>query len=71
MVIRMATTISVKESTRDLLQFYGFHGESNDEIVRRLLMEVYPPEFVRELERRYLDEERIPLKEVKARLKLK
>lgn len=67
----MSTTVSVKESTRDLLQFYGFHGESYDDIIRRLLSEVYPREFIRELERRYFEEERTPLKEVKARLKLK
>ena len=67
----MGTTISVKESTRDLLRFYGFHGESYDDIIRRLLQEVYPSEFIKELERRYREEERIPLEKVKARLKLK
>ncbi len=67
----MGTTISVKESTRDLLRFYGFHGESYDDIIRRLLQEVYPSEFIKELERRYREEEHIPLEEVKARLRLK
>lgn len=71
MVIGMSTTVSIDESTRDLLRFYGFHGESYDDIIRRLLSEVYPLEFIRELERRYHEEERVPLKEVKARLKLK
>jgi len=68
---QMGTTISVKESTRDLLRFYGFHGESYDDIIRRLLQEVYPSEFIKELERRYREEEHIPLEEVKARLRLK
>lgn len=67
----MGTTISVDESTRDLLRFYGFHGESYDDIIRRLLSEVYPSEFIRELERRYREEERVPLRKVKARLKSK
>jgi len=67
----MSTTVSVKESTRDLLRFYGFHGESYDDIIRRLITEVYPPEFIEELERRYREEERIPLERVKAGLKLK
>jgi len=67
----MGTTISIKESTRDLLKFYGFHGESYDDIIQRLLQEVYPPEFVKELERRYREEERISIKDVRARLKLK
>lgn len=71
MVMRMATTVSIDESTRDLLRFYGFHGESYDDIIRRLLSEVYPPEFIEEIERRYREEERVPLKEVKARLKPK
>ncbi len=71
MVILMTTTIAVKESTRDLLKFYGSHGESYDDIISHLLLEVYPPEFINELERRYAEEENIPLTEVKARLKLK
>jgi len=68
---RMGTTISIKESTRDLLRFYGFHGESYDDIIQRLLQEVYPPEFIRELERRYREEERISIKDVRARLEPK
>jgi hypothetical protein len=71
MVIEVATSISVKESTRDLLRFYGFHGESFDDIISRLLTEAYPQDFIRELERRYLEEERVSFKEAKARLKLK
>lgn len=67
----MGTTISIKEATRDLLKFYGFHGESYDDIIHRLLQEIYPREFIKELERRYREEERISLKEVKARLELK
>lgn len=67
----MGTTISIKESTRDLLRFYGFHGESYDDVICRLLLEIYPPGFIKELERRYLEEERVPLKKVRRRLKLK
>ena len=56
-----ATTITVTERTRRLLESIKGEGESFDDMIQSLLEETaYGDEFFREIERRWQAEKRIP-----------
>lgn len=58
------TTISVHASTRKLLASVKASGESYDDLLRDLLEERYPPEFLSELKRRASRSRRYPAETV-------
>jgi hypothetical protein len=47
-----ATTITVRQSTRQLLESVKPSGQTYDELLRDLVGERYPPELIAELKRR-------------------
>jgi len=49
------TTITVRSSTRQLLEAMKRPGESYDELIQELAEEYYPPRVVAELKRRVAD----------------
>jgi hypothetical protein len=46
------TTITIRSSTRHLLESMKRRGESYDELIQELAEEYYPPETIAELRRR-------------------
>jgi hypothetical protein len=49
------TTITVRTSTRQLLESMKRPGESYDELIQELAEEYYPPQVITELKRRVAD----------------
>ena len=59
--LERATTITVTERTRRLLEAVKGEGESFDSLLQDLLEEAsYDEDFYREIERRWAHEERVP-----------
>lgn len=49
------TTITIRTSTRHLLERMKRHGESYDDLIHEIVEEYYPPEVIVELKRRLAD----------------
>jgi hypothetical protein len=63
-----ATTITVSERTRRLLESVKGEGESFDDMIQELLEDTFfDDEFYREIERRWMTEDRIPGRRVMKR----
>lgn len=70
-----ATTITIRSSTRRLLQSMKQPGESYDELLQELAEEYYPPRVIAELKQRLTDlrtgrTKGIPAEEMRRRLGL-
>lgn len=65
-----ATTVPVRPETLRKLKSYKVGGVTYDDVLNELMEEVPPPRFWREHYRRLHEEVRLPLSEVRRRLKL-